>query len=146
MSVLLVSPKDKGNTYDVLKYVEDKSYANLMVIGKTPGSYDLKDYETIIICSGVYGGDLHKDLQTWLKDLDKSSLNDNARIYAFLTWIGRGKSDKQTLDKIGNILEKKGISLEEDYMTCLGKMAIIRRSHPDDQDRKRVLEWVKTKE
>lgn len=144
MSVLLVSPKEKGNTFDVLKYVENNSDADMMIIGRDD-DLSLADYETIIIGTGVYGGNLHKNLQRWLENIDKVSVNPKVKVYAFLTWFGRGKSDKATIKKIGTQLESKDLNLEDDYITCYGKMGAIRGAYPNADDRCRVLDWVKQK-
>ena len=64
----------------------------------------------------------------------------------FLTWFGRGQSDRTAMKAVRNILEEKSMSLEDDYMTCYGrKLGIIRYSHPNEEDYKRVLNWVKSK-
>lgn len=144
MSVLLVSPKDKGNTYDVLRFIKNNSDAELLVIGQNK-ICNLKKYETIIICSGVYGGNLHKNLRRWLVQLDKSSMYENVKIYVFLTWIGRGRSDETSIRKVKHILEKNDIDLEDDYITCFGEMAKIRYNHPNKEDCQKVLNWVKSK-
>ncbi|MDC7226960.1 MAG: flavodoxin domain-containing protein [Spirochaetales bacterium] len=143
MSVLLVSPKNKGNTYDVLSYVERNSDADLVVIDQDE-KCNLKDYETIVIGSGVYGNNLHKNLREWLVQINGASFHEEVKIYSFITWIGRGKSDKTTLAKIKNLVEDKNLKLEENYKTCFGRMLNIRRRHPNEDDYKDILSWVKS--
>jgi hypothetical protein len=64
----------------------------------------------------------------------------------FLTWFGRGQSDKNAIKEVKNILEKKKISLGDDYITCYGRgMGIIRYSHPNKEDCEKVLNWVRSK-
>lgn len=145
MSVLLVSPKGKGNTFKVCKYVANNCNAELLVLNQS-NIKNLKNYKTIILCSGVYGGKAHEDLLRWLKQLEKSSIHENTKIYMFLTWFGRDQSDKEAINEVKNILEEKKISLESDYMKCYGQgLFIIRHGHPNNKDCERVLNWVKSK-
>ena len=145
MSVLLVCPKSKGNTFKVCRYVANNSDAELSVLDQSQGN-DLKKYRSIILCSGVYGGEAHKDLLRWLNQIEKTSIHENAKIYVFLTWLGVGQSEKSAIKGLKNILEEKKMSLENDYMTCYGQgMRIIRHGHPNKEDCERVLKWVKSK-
>ncbi len=145
MSTLLVCPKSKGNTFNVCSYVANNSDAELLVLNQRQ-VINLKKYTSIILCSGLIGGKVHNNLLRWLNQTDKTSINENAKIYMFLTWIGRGQLDKIAVKGVKDILEEKKISLENDYMTCYGNaMGIIRRGHPNKEDFERVLNWVKSK-
>ena len=145
MRALLVCPKSKGNTFNVCSYVANNSDAELSVLKQSQVN-DLKKYMSIILCSGVYGGKVHKDLLRWLNQIERTSIHENAKIYVFLTWFGVGQSDKSAIRGVNNILEEKKISLESDYMTCYGKkMVFIRYSHPNKEDCEKVLNWVKSK-
>lgn len=141
MSTLLVCPKNKGNTFDVCSYVANNSDAELLA-GNKIRKKDLKKYTSIVLCSGVQGGKAQKGLLKWLKPIKRASINKNAKIYMFLTWFGRGKSDKSALNGVEKILKKKKMNLENDYMTCYGGKFIIRPSHPNEKDFKKVLNWV----
>ena len=144
MIVLLVCPKSKGNTFDVSSYVANNSDAELLVINQSEVN-DLKKYKSIILCSSVHGDKVHKDLLRWLGQIEKTSIRENAKIYMFLTWFGRGQSDKNAIKEVKNILEKKNIRLEDDYITCYGGMGIIRHGHPNKEDCEKVLNWVRLK-
>lgn len=145
MSVLLVCPKSKGNTFHVCRYVVNHSDAELLLLNPRQAD-DLKEYTSIFLCSGVYGGSVHRDLLRWLDRIDKTSINDNAKIFAFLTWFGRGHSDKTAMQGVKRRFEEKQLHVESDYMTCFGQgLGIIRHSHPNEEDCERVLNWVKSK-
>ena len=144
MSVLLVCPKSKGNTFHVSSYVANNSDAELLVINQNEVN-DLEKYKSIILCSSVHGDKVHKDLLRWLGQIEKTSIHENAKIYMFLTWFGRGQSDKNAIKEVKNILEKKNIRLEDDYITCYGGMGIIRHGHPNKEDCEKVLNWVRLK-
>ena len=145
MSVLLVCPKSRGNTFDVCSYVADNSDAELLVINQSEVT-DLKKYKSIILCSGVYGDQIHRVLWRWLGKIEKTSIHENAKIYMFLTWLGRGQSDQAAVKEVKSVLEKKRVSLEDDYITCHGRqLGIIRYGHPNEEDCEKVLNWVRSK-
>lgn len=144
MSVLMLCPKKRGNTFMVSQYVVNNSDVDLYIIDYSK-NINLKKYTSIIICSGVYGKAVHKRLIKWMKKLDSSSIHKNAKIYLFLTWLGRGKTDRKTFMNVEKILKKNNLSLESDYITCFGGKLFIKRSHPNQEDFKSVLEWVKLK-
>lgn len=125
----MVCPKSKGNTFKVCNYIVNNSDAELLVLDQSHGN-NLKEYAPIILCSGVYGDKVH----------------ENAKFYVFLTWFGRGQSDKNAIKEVKQLLEEKQMSLESDYITCFGQgMGIIRHGHPNEEDCEKVLNWVKSK-
>jgi len=100
-------------------------------------------YDVIILASGVYVGRVHKNIIKWINSIKINTINSNTKVYFFLTWIGRGKSDKVVFDKVKNLLREKGIKLDDNYMKCLGKsFGFIRNSHPNEEEYKNVLLWA----
>ena len=145
MNALLVCPKSNGNTYAVCHYVVSRSDAELLLLDPRQAD-DLKEYTSIFLCSGVYGGSVHRDLLRWLDRIDKTSINDNAKIFVFLTWFGRGQSDRTAMRGVKRILEEKHLHLESDYMACFGQgLGFIRHGHPNEEDCIAALNWVKSR-
>ncbi len=144
MSVLIVSPKGKGNTYNLSRYIAKNIGAELLVLEKKE-ERDWKDYDSIILSSGVYGGKVHKNLMEWLKGIEKTSINGDASFHMFLTWFGRGRSDKDAIKELKKFIEKNELSFDDDYMACYGGKGFIRHGHPDNEDCKKVLNWLKSK-
>lgn len=145
MGALMVCPKSKGNTFKVCNYIVNNSDAELLVLDQSHGK-DLKKYAPIILCSGVYGDKVHENLLEWLNQIERVSVHENAKFYVFLTWFGRGQSDKNAIKEVKQLLEEKQMSLESDYITCFGQgMGIIRHGHPNEEDCEKVLNWVKSK-
>ncbi len=71
------------------------------------------------------------------------SIKSDAKIYMLFTWIGRGHSDMDAFNEVAQILNEKGIKLENSFIKCFGSaMGIIRKSHPNEEDFKNVLSWV----
>ena len=144
--VLIVSPKNKGNTYKVASYLKENSDVSLYIIDSGV-EFDISEYEHIVLCSGVYGDKIHGLLFKWLKSIDKKRIKESAKFHLYLTWFGRGKSDEHTMEQVANILKEKGLNFDRNYGSCFGGgMFIIRRGHPNSEDMEKALEWMKEKE
>lgn len=142
MKKIILCPKNSGNTYEVCKYVSKETKSELKVIDQ--GSHiQAEEYDVIILASGIYGGHIHKNISGWIKNLNVSQNIKTAKIFLFVTWLGRGKSDKDAFEETKNLLKCKGINLQENYMECYGRsFKIIKRNHPNEDDKKKVLEWA----
>ncbi len=139
---LMVCPKKTGNTYKVCSYAAEQLGAN-MQIAEQSAAADLSQYDTVILASGVYGGQAHKNILSWIRDGQMDAIKPDAKIYVLLTWIGRGKSDRDAFECIRGVLAEKGRKPEADYMTCFGRgMGFIKASHPDKEDLENVLGWA----
>jgi len=142
MKKLIVCPKESGNTYKVCSYVSSNSDVELKVVAKT-AKYDLPYYDVIILASGVYVNHVHKNILTWINSIEKNTINSNTKVYIFLTWFGRGDSDRVVFNEVKHLLREKDIKLEDSYMKCFGKgMGLIKNSHPNEEDYKNVLLWA----
>jgi menaquinone-dependent protoporphyrinogen IX oxidase len=142
MEKLIICPKAKGNTYNVCRYVADHSDVALKV-ASADNQFDIINYDSIVLASGIYGGFFHKNVLNWIKTIKKSDLKESAKIYIFLTWIGRGNSDKVAYNKIRKLLNEKSITLQENYMECYGHgLGVAKIGHPSKDDFENVLLWV----
>lgn len=141
MKKLIVCPKPSGNTFKVCDAVAGELGVELKIVDETT-RMDLEGYDIVVLASGVYGNHVHNNLIKWIENL--RDINSNTRFYLFLTWFGRGNSDKLAFKEVKNLMEGKGIELGDNYMQCFGKgMGFVRRSHPNEEDCKNVLSWVK---
>jgi menaquinone-dependent protoporphyrinogen IX oxidase len=142
MSKLFICPKQRGNTFTVCDYISKHTDIDLKFINKQE-IFRLDKYKTIILCSGVYMGKAHSNLTKWLKNITKNQIVENTKFYMFMTWFGRGKSDRNVLKKIDSYLKRVDAKLEDNYSTCFGQgMGIIRIGHPDNTDFEKILTWV----
>lgn len=143
MSKLFLCAKHKGNTFDVCHYVSKHTDIDLEFFIELE-DLDLNQYDTIILSTGIYGGNEHINLKKWIENLNKDQLSEHTKIYVLLTWFGRGRSDRTVYNKINNYLQRINMKLEENYLTLFGKgMGIIRIKHPNQNDFEKALEWVK---
>ena len=142
MEKLMICPKSKGNTYDVCRYVAD--HADVLVeVASASTQIDVEDFDVIVLASGIYGGNLHKNIYNWVKTIKKEDLKADVKIYLFLTWLGRSDSDQTAYKTLKELLAEKGIALEEDYMECYGKaFGFVKTGHPNEEDFSKVLSWV----
>lgn len=142
MKKVILCPKASGNTYEICKYVKDNTDCELKVIDEKT-NIDLEEYDVIILTSGVYANHAHKNIIRWIND-GQDCKKIKAKVYLFLTWIGRGKSDQAAYTEIKKLLQAKDIKLEDDYITSYGKfMGVFKTNHPNEEDKKKVLDWVK---
>lgn len=140
--ILIISPKQEGNTYQVAEAMKANTNADLLVLER-PSGYMLEDYNHIVICSGVYGEKIHASLSTWLKELKQETLRENVRFHVFLTWFGRGKSDRHAYEAAVQILGEKQIVCDDSYGSCFGGKWLVRKGHPNGDDFKQAVEWLK---
>lgn len=140
--ILIICPKQDGNTYRVAEAMKANTNADLLVL-ENPSGYVLEDYNHIVICSGVYGDKIHAQLYGWLSELKESSLQEDVIFHVFLTWFGRGKSDRNAYKEAAKILKSKGIACSRSYGSCLGGKWFIRAGHPNGDDFKQAVAWLK---
>lgn len=141
-SILIVSPKKEGNTYQVASYLKANSDADIYVIdgGWKP---DLEKYNHIVLCSGVYGDKIHGELSSWLRSIKSENIKADTVFHLFLTWFGRGKSDLHAMQETEKILADKGLRLIENYGSCFGGKLVVRTGHPDGEDFSQALSWMR---
>jgi hypothetical protein len=139
--MLLVSAKDEGNTRKVLEAISASSCAKLVQATDRPVT--VGDSKIVVLGSGVYGGKVHRNLVSWVEDLDVGSLAEGTRLYLLLTWIGRGRSNEAAYARFEKVLEKKGLSLQSDCPSCYGQFtSMIRKHHPDETDIRAMVRWA----
>ncbi len=139
MEMLIVCPKDRGNTYQVCRYAAEQLGCSLGIIARGD-ALDLKEYETVLLASGIYGKKIHESLAHWITELPGDLKN---RFYLFTTSLSPGDY-QHARRQVQQLLEQRGLKLEEDHMNCFGKnFLFFRLCHPNDADRRNVLAWVK---
>ena len=142
-AIVLYSTKT-GNTEKVAKAISNALKMDYININSTNDltRLNFNEYDLFIIGSGVYGGNPHKKLMQFLKQLKFSS---QKTIAIFLTWLGRGKSDNDAFKIIKNIISAKNQIVNENYYKCYGKSFLfIRKSHPDKKDFEAAIQWANT--
>lgn len=142
MKKLLICPKKSGNTFSVCDYLSKHAEMDLKILSKQ-NDIHLKEYDTIILSSGIYMGKAHINLMKWLESISEEQINPDTKFYMFVTWFGRGESDKTVFRKIDSTLKKADAKLEENYSSCFGQgMGLVQIGHPNAADLEKILNWV----
>lgn len=141
-SIILYSSKT-GNTEKIANYMAKELNINCINLKQKQDLNDLNlnNYDLIFIGSGVYGGRLHKDIINFLNSLN---LNSKKKFAFFISWFGRGKSDKRAVEKCTKILTSKNQVVHRDYYKCFGQgFKFFRKNHPNDDDLRLAIKWAK---
>jgi flavodoxin len=147
--IVLYSSKS-GNTEKIAREISSELNCRCERISKNFDSslVDLDDFNLVFLGTGNYGGKPNDEMLNYLKEMN---LN-NCRIFAlFMTWFGRGTSDKVVYGKIKAAVEEKGQRLMENYYSCLfeGHSIIARvkfrnaKGHPTAKDLSNARKWAK---
>ena len=152
MNILLICPKNKGNTFTVFSYIiehaqKHENNIELYTLSESKSSkidpIDLSDYDKIIFGSGVYGGKIHNALSVFLANIKREELKRTCQTYLFLTWFGRSTSNKDSYNQVSEILDDKGIILSNNTSDCFGSgFGIVRLGHPNTNELEDAVKWV----
>ncbi|OJF75926.1 MAG: hypothetical protein BKP49_09730 [Treponema sp. CETP13] len=152
MKTLLLCPKDHGNTYTVFSYIQKQmAFSNacdLKVLSPKSDYYltkaELQNYDRIIFGSGVYGGNLHKKLKEFLFSLKREDVKCRCKLYLALTWFGRSDSNMQVFNQAAEMLDEKGLYLQNNFFSCFGAgFGLVRLGHPNAKELAASLTWFK---
>jgi flavodoxin len=103
----------------------------------------LDGYDTVILGTGIRGGEPYIELLSFLKTTD---LGSGKRFLLFMTWAGGGASNKLAYEVVKKALEAKGQHLDPDYFICLGKTFwLTHRGRPNDADLAEAKKWATEK-
>ena len=140
MNTLILYPRTAGNTYEICSYIKNESSIKTERIIES-SSISTEGIDNVILCSGVYGGHVHKNIIKWIES--RTTLKD-IKIHLLLTWIGRGKSNHTAFKEIKKTVRLKDGELSDNFFSCFGKgFGIIRKSHPDKKDMENALAWIR---
>jgi flavodoxin len=144
MNPVVIYSTRGGNTEKVaLEIAKELNCKVIKISGETDFStISLTDFDLVFIGTWVRGGEPSPDMYKFLRQLN---LEDNNRQFAlFMTWVGGGKSDVMTFNRVKPILDAKNQRLLKDYFKCFGKsFGLVRRGHPSAQDLADARKWAR---
>ncbi len=144
MKTVVIYSTKGGNTEKVaLEIAKELNCKVIKISGETDCStISIKDFDLVFIGTWVRGGEPSPDMYKFLRQLN---LEDNNRQFAlFMTWVGGGKSDVMTFNRVKPILDAKNQRLLKDYFKCFGKsFGLVRRGHPSAQDLADARKWAR---
>lgn len=142
MNCLIVYSSMTGNTRKIAEAIKEE--LNCRIVYLDNGSIkttDLNDIDLVFIGSGVYGGQLHKNIISFVQNLDVSK---KIKFAFFTTWFGRGNSDRDAIEKCKCILQSNNHEVYDDYFKCYGRcFGIFRRNHPNKEELNRAKMWAR---
>jgi flavodoxin len=140
---IVIYASSTGNTEKVAKVVSDELACSSVKLNEEFNYNDinLKEYDLVIIGTGIYAGKPHKNLIKFLKSIDEKT---SKKFGLFITWFGRANGDKQVFNTCKQILVEKNQILIEDYFQCYGKgFVFIKKGHPNQEELLGAKNWAK---
>ena len=154
MKPIVLYSTRSGNTEKIAREIASELNCRCEKIGGNPDSatIDLGDSDLVFLGTGIYGKKPNPEMLNYLGHMNL----DSSRVFAlFVTWIGRGTSDKDVYDKVREAVEEKGQRLVQDYHSCLfeGHSPIARaigraifpsaKGHPTAEDLSDAIKWAR---
>ena len=93
--------------------------------------------ETLYLGSGVLLGKISNDMADFIKTLTPEKVK---RVICF----GSSAIIKSPVPQMRSLLEAQGIKVDEKSFTCKGSMGPLHAGHPNQQDLKKLKEFVQT--
>jgi flavodoxin len=139
-----------GNTEKVAGEIASDLNCPCIKITKefNPSTVNLRDYDLVFLGTGIYGAEPNAELLNYLNEMN---LKNNVNFALFITWFGRGTTDKVVYERIKAIVEAKGQRLLENYYSCLFEGSIIvarfifpdSKGHPTTEDLCNARKWAR---
>lgn len=146
MKTLVAYSSGHGNTKLIAEKIAEKLKCQIVSLDEVNvNEIDLKNIDTVLIGSGVYGGKFSKSVTEFAESLNsrKFSAENRLRTAFFVTWLGRGKSNLTAVDHCRNLIHSEWIIDNDDVLSCLGEsFKFIRRGHPDEKDLQKAEQWA----
>ncbi|MBD3173263.1 hypothetical protein GF326_12425 [Candidatus Bathyarchaeota archaeon] len=150
MKTIVLYSSRSSNTEKIANEIASELDCPCIKISKdfNPSTVDLRDFDIVFLGTGIYGAEPNAELLNYLKEMNPKN---NVNFALFLTWFGRGTTDKAVYDLVKTIVEDKGCRLLEDYYSCLfeGNIIIARfifpdsKGHPTAEDLSNARKWAR---
>jgi flavodoxin len=130
-----------GNTQKVAEEIASELNCDSLRITKAVPipTFDLNNYDLIIVGTGIHGGNPYEDIVAYLNTIE---LKEPKTFAIFITWGGALRTNQVVFSKIKNILELKNQKVLEDFFSCYGGWKILRRGRPKMEDFKVARIWA----
>ena len=152
-TIVLFSSKG-GNTEKIAKEISSELNCQCVNVNKgfDSSTLDLNDFDLVFVGTGVYAGKPNVDMLNYLNEIN---LNNSRQFAVFMTWFGRGKSDKTAFDKMKTAIEGKGQKTLQSCYECQGEghtamtrgisrlMGHNANGHPNAEELSAARKWAK---
>ncbi len=145
MNPVVIYSTHRGNTEKVALAIAQAANCKSVKLTENfdASTLPLDGYDTVVLGTGIRGGEPYVELLNYLKTAD---LGSGKRFLLFMTWAGGGASNRLTYELVKKALEAKGQNLEQDYFICLGQtFGFTRRGRPNEADLADAKKWATEK-
>ena len=154
MKTIVLYSSRGGNTEKVANEIASELNCQQLKVGKDFGksNLDLNSFDLVFVGTGNYAAKPNADIVNYLKE---TSLKNSRQFALFMTWFGRGKSDKAVFDKMKTTIEASGQEMLENCYKCQGEghtmftrliarlMRHDARGHPNAEELGAARKWAK---
>jgi len=143
MNCKIIYASKTGNTKKVSQSLQKELQTEIFDIqSMTPENFSdfwqKNPADLYFIGTGIYADHVDKQIRDFFISNHPPK---GTRFALFATWIGRGNSGPDTLDKFKHFLEKYESKVLNPYFLCYGKMAFFKKEHPDAKDLEAIKAW-----
>ena len=119
MKSIVVYSTRSGNTKKVAEAIASELSCPCLRITSDSLTVSINDYDTVFIGTGIYKGQPHQDLLSYLQTM---RLNCKKQFALFMTCFGWGKNvaDKNVIDTLGGALDANGQRMLNNHYSCFG--------------------------
>ena len=153
MKTIVIYSSKGGNTEKVANEIASELNCQCVKIAKDfdKSTLDLNGFDLVFVGTGNYVAKPDADMLNYLKDMH---LKNSRQFALFITWFGRGKSDKAVFDKIKTAIEGNGQEMPESCYKCQGEghtamsrliarlMGHDARGHPNAEELVAARKWA----
>ncbi|MFD3158500.1 flavodoxin domain-containing protein [Haloimpatiens sp. FM7330] len=143
MNCVVLYATSTGNTEKIALSIAKNLNINCIKLNEnsTYDNLNLKNYDLVLLGSGIYGGTLHKNLINFINSINTT---DKKTFSFFISWFGRGHSDKKAINRCKNVLLEKNQNVIDNYYECYGEgFLFIKKGHPSEQELHSAIQWAK---
>ena len=154
MKTIVLYSSRGGNTEKVANEIASELNCQCVKVDKDSdaSTVDLNGFDLVLVGTGNYASKPNADMLKYLKGMH---LNSSKRFALFMTWFGRGKSDKDVYDKMKMAIEESGQEMLENCFKCQGEghtamtslvarlMGHDSRGHPNAEELSAARRWAR---
>jgi flavodoxin len=143
MKSIVVYSTRSGNTRKVAEGIASELNCPCLRISSDSLTVSINDYDTVFIGTGIYKGQPHQDLLSYLQSM---RLNGKKQFALFMTCFGWGKNmaEKNVIDTLRGVLDANGQRMLNNHYSCFGGgLGLVKRGHPDAQELDSAKKWAK---
>ncbi len=145
MKPIVVYSTRSGNTKKIAEAIASELNCPCLRITSDCSTVSINDYDTVFIGTGIYKGQPHQDLLSYLQT---TRLNGKKQFALFITCFGWGKNiaDKNVIDTLRGALDAKGQRMLSNPYSCFGGgLGFVKRGHPDTEELDAAKKWAREK-